>query len=85
MISQHHLHITCACGRYRYLRAEDIPPAWLGDTGLNIHPWVFDRMVCLYCGRRGRPLSTVIAPVRRGGMSDSAVLPVGAAKSGPDR
>jgi hypothetical protein len=64
MISQHDLHITCACGRYRKLWAEDVPAAWLDASGLNIHPWVFDRMVCLACGRRGRPMSTVISAVQ---------------------
>lgn len=70
MISHHDLHITCACGRYRHLAAENVPSDWLDETGLNILPWVFDRFVCLSCGRRGRPMSTIISPVRwRGGMS----------------
>ena len=63
MISHHDLHITCACGRYRYLAAEDVPADWLDETGLNILPWVFDRFVCSACGRRGRPQHTNISPV----------------------
>ncbi|TGD60471.1 hypothetical protein EYC08_20740 [Tabrizicola sp. WMC-M-20] len=71
MNSQHNLHIKCACGRYRYLAAENVPPDWLDETGLNILPCVYDRFVCLACCRRGRPMSTNISAVSSlRGMSD---------------
>ena len=79
MRSQHNLHITCVCGRYAYLAAEDVPASWLDETGLNILPWVYDRMVCRSCGRRGRPLSTNISAVSsRRGMSEGSrdTLPI---------
>ena len=62
MHGQHDLHIACACGHYRDIQAESIPAGWLDETGLNIQPWVWDRMVCRRCGRRGRPQTTIKSP-----------------------
>lgn len=74
MSSHYHLDLTCVCGHHRHLRADDIPVAWLDAPGLNIHGWVLDRMVCLACGRRGRPQSTIRTPVKTGGDGDGRTL-----------
>lgn len=79
MLSRYNLHITCACGRYAYLAAENVPADWLDESGLNILPGVFDRMVCRRCGRRGRPMSTIISAASwMRGMSDGTrdTLPI---------
>lgn len=64
--AQYHLYLTCACGHSVTLRAEDIPDDWTDPPGLNTHPSVLARMRCSVCGRRGRPQSVIISPVRTG-------------------